>query len=433
VLEKIGVIGLGYVGLPLFVCLANCFDSVTGFDIDPKRVNDLCAGHDWTGEISGDRLASFGGSFTNDPRKLDECTLFIVTVPTPIDSAKRPDLGPIHGACRTIGESLARRKKRKESLLPLIVFESTVYPGLTEEMCGPSIAAASGLRQGTDFKLGYSPERINPGDQSHRLENIVKVISAEDERSLARLENVYGKVVKAGIHKASSIKVAEAAKVIENTQRDLNIALMNEIAIICDRLNIKTRDVLAAAGTKWNFLNFTPGFVGGHCIGVDPYYLTTRAEQMGYHPQVILAGRRINDNMPVFVAQKIMKFFAEKNHISGNIRVGILGLTFKENVRDLRNSRVPELVRELRAFGVDVAVYDPLADNHQAVDEYGIELCARSSMTNLDAVILTVPHKVFIEDSADILRMIKPTGCMIDIKSALDAKSMPEGISYWSL
>jgi UDP-N-acetyl-D-galactosamine dehydrogenase len=429
--EKIAVIGLGYVGLPLLAGLARHFDGVTGFDIDPRRVAALRSGEDWTGEVARDDLLAMKATLTDKPDDLKSCAFFIVTVPTPIDHARRPDLRPVLGACRTIGAALKGR--RGAGSPPVIVFESTVYPGLTEEFCGPEIAQASGLKQGADFKLGYSPERINPGDKVNRLESIVKIISAEDNATLARLEAVYGKVVTAGLHRAANIRVAEAAKVLENTQRDLNVALMNELAIICDKLGIRTHDVLAAAGTKWNFLKFTPGLVGGHCIGVDPYYLTARAEELGYHPQVILAGRRINDNMPVFIAQKILKLLVDGGHLRVGARIGVLGLAFKENVRDLRNSRVPDIVRELRSFGIEVLVHDPLADPAHAEREYGLKLCGRADLENLDALVLAVPHRVLMDDLAGLWAGLRPDGYIIDVKSTLDPARLPKGLRYWSL
>lgn len=433
--EKIGVIGLGYVGLPLLTGLSRHFDSVTGFDIDKRRVAALRAGEDWTGEVEHGQLALARNHVTDDPGDLGDCSFFIVTMPTPIDDAKRPDLKPLLRACQTLGEILHRRHNRpaNDDQPPLVVFESTVYPGLTEDICGQRIAEVSGLKAGSDFRLGYSPERINPGDCANRLETIIKIISAGDDESLARMENVYSKVVKAGLHKAPNIRVAEAAKVLENTQRDLNVALMNELAIICDRLDIRTHDVLKAAGTKWNFLPFTPGLVGGHCIGVDPYYLTARAEELGYNPQVILAGRRINDNMPIFIAQKIVKLLVNGGSLRVGARVGILGLAFKENVRDLRNSRVPEIVRELRSFGVDVLLCDPLADAAQAKHEYGIELHECAELKDLDALVLAVPHCALMEDFPQRLAGLRPQGWLIDVKSAVDPDSLPQGVRYWSL
>jgi UDP-N-acetyl-D-glucosamine/UDP-N-acetyl-D-galactosamine dehydrogenase len=329
-------------------------------------------------------------------------------------------------ACSIIGHAL---KHTQSTHTPVIVFESTVYPGLSEEICGPEIARISGLKQSVDFKLGYSPERINPGDHVHTLESIIKIIAAEDAETLSRLEHVYGAVVKAGLHKAPCIAVAEAAKVLENTQRDLNVALMNELALICDKMNIRTKDVLDAAATKWNFLRFTPGLVGGHCIGVDPYYLTTRAENLGYHPEVILAGRRINDSMGAFVARKV-------SGLLKNIpqpRVAILGLTFKENVRDLRNSRVPDIAQELVRLGITPIIYDPMVDGAMAKHEYDLTLCDKNDLHNLDAIILAVPHTVFMENILYYLGAIKKNGVMMDIKSVLNPVELPAHVSYWSL
>lgn len=432
--EKIAVLGLGYVGLPLMIGLARSFDGVVGFDIDEKRVEALGKAHDWTGEISAEELKETSALMTAKAEDMLACTFFIATVPTPIDSSKRPDLTPVLGACRTIGQVL---KKKKEAglngSLPLVVFESTVWPGLTEEICGVEIEKISGLKHGRDFKLGYSPERINPGDKANRLENIKKVIAAEDEESLGRLKRVYGAVIKAGLHLAPNIAVAEAAKVIENTQRDINIALMNELAIICEKLNIRTRDVLDAAGTKWNFLPFTPGLVGGHCIGVDPYYLTTRAEELGYHPQVILSGRRINDGMAVFVAQKIMKLLVKGERMKPSAKVGILGLAFKENVRDLRNSRIPEIAHELESFGVEVLVYDPVADKDHARHEYHLELCDRADLKDLDALVFAVSHKELMDEKAALMQTVANGGYIIDVKSALDPACIPANLHYWSL
>jgi UDP-N-acetyl-D-galactosamine dehydrogenase len=431
--EKIALIGLGYVGLPLLIALSRAFDDVTGFDIDCKRIASLKKGDDWTGEISKGELTKTRALLSDNVDDLLECSLFIVTVPTPIDQAKRPDLRPVLGACKTLGDVLKRRKKNPAAPVPLIVFESTVYPGLTEELCGTKIAELSGLKCPDDFRLGYSPERINPGDKKNRLETVVKVISAGDTESLARMEAVYGKVVEAGLHKAPSIRVAETAKVLENTQRDLNVALMNELAIICEKIGIRTHDVLAAAGTKWNFLKFTPGLVGGHCIGVDPYYLTSRAEELGYNPQVILAGRRINDNMPIFIAQKIVKLMVNGGSLRPNARVGIVGLAFKENVRDLRNSRVPEIVRELESFGVDVLVHDPLVEPAHAKHEYNLDLHPRAALADLDVLVLAVPHASLMQDLPALWASVRPKGWVIDIKSVLDPKALPPHVRYWSL
>jgi UDP-N-acetyl-D-galactosamine dehydrogenase len=430
--EHIAVIGLGYVGLPLLVSLARKFPAVTGFDIDPKRIAALQSAHDWTGEVEAEALRVTTAKLTHDSAALQTCTIYIVTVPTPIDQGKRPDLEPVQRACDMLAMVLKGRTPNPQQP-PLIVFESTVYPGLTEDFCGPRIAAGSGLKQGVDFKLGYSPERINPGDKKNRLETIIKIVSAEDASSLQRLQEVYGGIIEAGLHLAPSIKVAEAAKVLENTQRDLNVALMNELALICDRLDIRTHDVLQAAGTKWNFLKFTPGLVGGHCIGVDPYYLTTRAEELGYHPQVILAGRRINDNMPVFIAQKLIKLLISGHVHAPPYRVGILGLTFKENVRDLRNSRVPDIVRELRALGIEVLIHDPMVDPDHARHEYSLELAKAEDLKDLHALVLAVPHDSLMQNLTNFWQGIRPDGYVIDIKSVLDTSSLPPQLRYWSL
>jgi UDP-N-acetyl-D-galactosamine dehydrogenase len=431
-MEKIAVIGLGYVGLPLLMGLAKAFDHVTGFDIDKNRIDALKAGEDWTNEADAKELKASRATFTHNAHDLFDCSFFIVTVPTPINQGKQPDLTALLGVCRTIGEILSQRSVNDKSPLPLIVFESTVYPGLTEDICGKRIADVSGLKMHKHFRLGYSPERINPGDKKNTLASIVKIISAEDDESLARMEKVYGAIITAGLHKAPNIRVAETAKVLENTQRDLNIALMNELAVICDRLNIRTQDVLNAAGTKWNFLKFTPGLVGGHCIGVDPFYLTSRAQELGYHPEVILAGRRINDNMPVFIGQKIVKLLSGEGARTG-MRVGILGLAFKENVRDLRNSRVPEIVRELQNFGLTVLVHDPLADPGHAQHEYGLAVHKREDLNDLDALVIAVPHTELLQDIAGFTKQLRPGGWVIDIKSAIDAARLPVNINYWSL
>jgi UDP-N-acetyl-D-galactosamine dehydrogenase len=420
------IVGLGYVGLPVALAFARNFERVIGFDISEPRIAALRRGDDWTGEVTPADLKSSKLKFARDAEDLAAASFFIVTVPTPIDRDRRPDLAPLESACRLIGPALQPGA--------VVVFESTVYPGLTREICGPILAQASGLRQGIDFKLGYSPERINPGDREHRLETITKVVAGEDAETLDRVAAAYGKVVKAGLHRASSIEVAEAAKVIENTQRDLNIALMNELAIIFDRLGISTMEVLQAAGTKWNFLPFTPGLVGGHCIGVDPYYLTAKAEAVGYHPQVILAGRRINDGMGAYIAQRLVKMLIAAEHRVKNARIGILGLAFKEDVPDLRNSRVPDIVAELRAFGIEALVHDPLANPAEARHEYGIELCGMSALRGLDGLILAVPHRGFRENGfAAALASLSPGSVFVDVKSVVDRALIPAGITYWSL
>ena len=422
--ERIAVIGLGYVGLPVALAFARKLPTV-GFDIRQKRIDDLKGGHDETAEVTREALTSSSIELTADPKALAACTFFIVAVPTPIDHNNRPDLGPMISASKTVGPHLRKGN--------IVVYESTVYPGVTEDVCGPILEKLSGLKAGVDFFLGYSPERINPGDKEHTFERIKKVVSGQDAETLERVANVYAAVVTAGVHRAPSIKVAEAAKVIENTQRDLNIALMNELALIFDRMGIRTADVLEAAATKWNFLRFTPGLVGGHCIGVDPYYLTTKAEELGYLPEVILAGRRINNNVGPFLAQKCVKLLATAGHSLASARVAILGLTFKENVPDLRNSKIPDIVRELKEYGVTAMVHEPLGDPHEAFHEYGIKLSPWDELRDLDALILAVSHAEYLAQIPELLARVRDGGVVIDVKSALDATSMPRGIRYWSL
>jgi len=420
------VVGLGYVGLPVALALAKKFERVVGFDISQQRIAALRNAKDKTGEVTEAALRGTRLRFTDDPDTLDEASFFIVTVPTPIDAERRPDLSPLEAACALIGPHLRAGS--------VVVFESTVYPGLTREFCGPRLATASGLRQGIDFKLGYSPERINPGDKQHRLETIIKIVAGEDPETLERVAGVYGRIVDAGVYRASSLEVAEAAKVIENTQRDLNIALMNELAIIFDRLGIPTKEVLEAAGTKWNFLPFTPGLVGGHCIGVDPYYLTARAEAAGYYPQVILSGRRINDGMGGFIAQRLVKLLIAAERPVKGARIGILGITFKEDVPDLRNSRVPDIVAELREFGIAASVADPLADPTQAKHEYGVDLVPLEDLTNLDGLVLAVPHRALGAGGwPRLFASLVPGGVFVDVKSVVARGKIPSGIHYWSL
>jgi UDP-N-acetyl-D-galactosamine dehydrogenase len=424
--ERIGVIGLGYVGLPVALGFARQYPGTVGFDISERRVRTLKEGHDYTGEVTPEELKSHDILYSTDPGDLKDVSFFVVTVPTPIDDNRQPDLSPVVSACEFVGKVLSPGA--------VVVFESTVYPGVTEEICGPILARVSGLEQGKDFKLGYSPERINPGDKEHTLERIVKVVSGEDAETLERVADAYGRIVTAGVHRAPTIKVAEAAKVIENTQRDLNIALMNELALIFDRLDIRTKDVLAAAGTKWNFLPFTPGLVGGHCIGVDPYYLTTKAKSVGYYPQVILAGRRINDGMGAYIAQRLVKLLIEKDRPVKQGKVGILGLTFKENVPDLRNSRVPDIIKELRQFGIEPLIHDPLADADEARHEYDLELSPLDAFKDLDGLILAVPHREYFKDGADTLRaMMVGGGIFVDIKSAMNPDDINDKHVYWSL
>jgi UDP-N-acetyl-D-galactosamine dehydrogenase len=423
---KVGIVGLGYVGLPLALAIGRSFPHTVGFDVSTEKVNALLAGTDPLSDDFEQEIRSSTVTFTTDPRALAETDVVIVAVPTPIDVNRQPDLTPLIKASKTVGRNLKRGA--------VVVFESTVYPGVTEEVCGPILEEESGFTRGRDFFLGYSPERINPGDKEHTLERIVKVIAGENDATTDRMAEVYGAVVKAGLHRASSIRVAEAAKVIENTQRDLNIALMNELSIIFDRMGIRTSDVLEAAGTKWNFLKFTPGLVGGHCIGVDPYYLTAKAQQLGYHPQVILAGRRINDDMGRFIAQRTVKLMTNSGIPLKGARIGILGVTFKEDVTDTRNSRVPDIAYELREFGVEPIVYDPIADGDVVHEEYGLKLQPLSDLSGVQGLVVAVAHKEFRAMGADeLLSLLSPGGVLIDIKSMLSPKSIPENISYWSL
>lgn len=424
--ERIAVIGLGYVGLPVALAFARKFDHVVGFDINEERVRELRGGHDRTNEVEDADLAETSLKITADLADLAGCTLHVVTVPTPIDGNRQPDLRPVVAASKTVGSVLEKGA--------CVIYESTVYPGVTEEVCGPILEEVSGLRCGVDFTLGYSPERINPGDKVHTLERIVKVVSGQDAPTLERVASLYEAIIEAGVHRAESIKVAEAAKVIENTQRDLNIALMNELALIFDKMGIRTKDVLAAAGTKWNFLPFTPGLVGGHCIGVDPYYLTAKAEALGYHPEVILAGRRINDGMGAYVAQRAVKMLIQRDRPVKGARIGVLGLTFKEDVPDLRNSRVPDVLEELHAFGVTTLVHDPEADPAEAMHEYGVELVDWDALRDLDGVVLAVSHRAYLEmDVERLLGVVDSGGVVVDVKSALDPAAVPAQYGYWSL
>jgi UDP-N-acetyl-D-galactosamine dehydrogenase len=422
---KIAIIGLGYVGLPVAVAFAEKFPGTIGFDIDSRRVAALRGGEDWTGEVGSARLKASGLTVTNELSRLTGCDSFIVCVPTPIHKDRRPNLEPLRAASQSVGQVMKKGA--------LVVYESTVYPGVTEEYCGPILAQVSGLKQGKDFKLGYSPERINPGDKEHSFERILKVTAGEDARTADRVAELYGAVVTAGIHKAPSIKVAEAAKALENTQRDLNIALMNEMAIICDVMKISTRDVLEAAGTKWNFLKFSPGLVGGHCIGVDPYYLTAKALELGYNPQVILAGRRINDSMGNIIARRVVRFMAAGERPIHKAKVGILGLTFKENVPDIRNSRVPDVLNELQTFGITPIVHDPLANPQDVKREYGLAISPMSDFKALDALILAVPHAEYLKKTAKMPAMLRKGGILADVKSVIDRKLIPGNVRYWSL
>lgn len=425
--DKVAVVGLGYVGLPLAVHLSHHF-SVTGFDLKADRIAELKSGRDRTLEVTKNELKAVKITFSSDPRVLSACRLIIIAVPTPIDEYRIPDLNPLRLASELTGRHMQKGT--------CIVYESTVYPGVTEEVCLPILAAESGLTFGTDFKVGYSPERINPGDKAHSLDKIKKVVSGSDPDTLRLLEQVYGRLVPAGIHPVSSIRVAEAAKVIENTQRDLNIALMNELAMIFDKMGIDTTEVLEAAATKWNFLPFKPGLVGGHCIGVDPYYLTFKAESLGYHPEMILAGRRINDNMGKYVAQRAVKLLFKSNkHVRG-AKIAVLGITFKEDVPDLRNTKVVDLIRELEEYGIEVRVHDPLADAAEARQYYDLELSELDRLNGVDAVIVAVMHASYKK-----MGLSKIAGlCTGDVPVVIDLKSMfsptearEEKIIYWRL
>ncbi|MBF0246719.1 MAG: nucleotide sugar dehydrogenase [Alphaproteobacteria bacterium] len=425
--RKISVIGLGYVGLPVAVSFGKQ-GRVVAFDINTARVAGLKAGHDVTGEVEDAELAEADLLLTTDPADLARADFHIVTVPTPVDDANKPDLTPLVSASTTVG---GRLKKGD-----IVVYESTVFPGATEEICVPVLENVSGLKCGSDFTVGYSPERINPGDREHRFETITKVVSGQDAHTLDVVAAVYGSAVKAGVHKAPTIKAAEAAKVIENTQRDLNIALMNELAQIFDRLGIDTRDVLDAAGTKWNFLRFSPGLVGGHCIGVDPYYLTHRAEQAGYRPQVILAGRKINDSMGAFVANSAVKLMLKT--ADGGAKpdtVAVLGLTFKEDVPDLRNTKVVDVIEELEAFGLRVKIHDPMAEPAEARHEYGIDLTPMESLGQSDAVIVAVPHKSYVQGGWPMVQGLLKNGrgVVVDVRGVLDRDRVPNGVTLWRL
>ncbi len=425
--NKIAIIGLGYVGLPLAAHLSRHF-TVIGFDISEANVAELKKGHDRTMELSDGELKKANIHFTSKPADLSGCKLFIVAVPTPVDHFHVPDLGAMENASAIIGRHLTAGS--------CVVYESTVYPGVTEDICVPILERESKLKFRRDFTVGYSPERINPGDKVHTVSNTVKIISASDHETLNLLEGIYGAVVKVPLHRASSIKVAEAAKVIENTQRDINIALMNELAIIFNKMGIDTLEVLEAAGTKWNFLNFRPGLVGGHCIGVDPYYLTYKAASIGYRPEVILSGRRINDNMGKYVAERAVKMLIAADIQVKKARVAVLGLSFKENVPDLRNTRVVDIINELKDYGVTVTAHDPLAIPEEAHEHCGIEPVSLKAIKDVDAVILAVAHNEYmemgIEKVASLCRKNRPI--LLDIKAVFEpgqAKSL--GINYWRL
>ncbi len=425
--DRIAIIGLGYVGLPLAVHLSRHF-KVIGFDLNLKRIEELKSGKDRTLEVSEEELAETEMQFTALQTDISLCRLIIVAVPTPIDEHRIPDLGPVKNAAIAAG-----RQMKKGAC---VVFESTVYPGVTEEVCVPILEKESGLKFGKEFTVGYSPERINPGDKVHTLDKIVKIVSGSDDDTTDFLCDVYGKIVTAGIHRASSIKVAEAAKVIENTQRDLNIALMNELALIFDKMGIDTTEVLEAAGTKWNFLPFRPGLVGGHCIGVDPYYLTFKAESMGYHPEIILAGRRINDSMGKYVAERVVKLLINAEIKVHNARVAFLGITFKEDVPDLRNTKAIDIIKELEDYGIKVLVHDPLADENEAQEYYGIELQDLKVLQDVDAVIIAVAHSDYKHIGlSGIANMCEGSdSIVVDVKGLFKPTGAEAGkITYWRL
>jgi len=413
-MTTIAVVGLGYVGLPLAVEFGKRYDTI-GYDLSEEKIQAYRTYRDPTGEVSEAELrAAARLQPTSDAAALGTADFIVVAVPTPVDNVHQPDFGPLVGASRAVGRHLRRGA--------IVVYESTVYPGATEEVCVPILEAESGLKWKVDFNVGYSPERINPGDKQHTLTRIVKIVSGDTPQTLKRIAEIYGSVVSAGVYRASSIQVAEAAKVIENTQRDLNIALMNELAIIFDRLGLDTLEVLQAAGTKWNFLPFRPGLVGGHCIGVDPYYLTHKADMIGYHPQVILAGRRINDGMAAFVAQQTVKQMIKAGSPVKGATVNVLGLTFKENCPDLRNSKVADVVRELRDYGCEVAVHDPIASPEDAMREYRLQLTPWEELLRADAIVAAVAHRQYLAmPLGEILGKLKPDGPFIDVKSAYDA------------
>lgn len=422
--RKIAVVGLGYVGLPVAVAFGKQ-QEVVGFDINETRINELKNGYDRTNEVTDNDLKESNIIFTNQPEELSKVDFIIVAVPTPINKNNQPDLTPLIKASETVGKALTKGT--------IVVYESTVYPGATEEDCVPVLEKFSGLTNGKDFFVGYSPERINPGDKVHTFETITKVVSGQTPEVLDVVAEVYSMVVKAGVHKASSIKVAEAAKVIENTQRDVNIALMNEIAIIFDKVGIDTTEVLEASGTKWNFLNFKPGLVGGHCIGVDPYYLTHKAQELGHHPEVILAGRRINDNMSKHVAANIIKELLKKGIEVQGMTINLLGLTFKENCPDLRNTKVIDIVRELEEYGMNVNVNDVEADKETAKKLYNLDLKDKNEMTKSDALIFAVPHNDYVENKNEYLNLLNDNGIIIDIKGLIKDNDLKVNQTIWRL
>lgn len=428
--EKIVVIGLGYVGMPIAVTFAKKVD-VIGFDLNQRKIDLYKSGIDPTNEVGDEEIKKTTVDFTSDENKLREAKFHIVAVPTPINSDKTPDLSPVEGASRIVGRNLIKGS--------IVVYESTVYPGVTEDICVPILEKESGLKCGVDFKIGYSPERINPGDKVHRLENIIKIVSGMDEKSLDEIAKVYELVIEVGVHRAGSIKVAEAAKVVENSQRDINIAFMNELAMVFDRMGIDTKEVVEAMNTKWNALGFTPGLVGGHCIGVDPYYFVYEAEKLGYHSQIILSGRKINDGMGKFVADAIIKKLILANKVVRQAKVVILGITFKENTPDTRNSKVVDIIESLREYGIEPIVVDPEADADEAKHEYGIDLFDMKDVNDADCLVLVVAHDIFKKMSWDEIDAFygdyeNNEKVLIDVKSILDRNKIEEkGYSYWRL
>ena len=428
--EKISLVGLGYVGMPIAVAFAKKVQ-VIGFDLNKDKIKLYQSGIDPTNEVGNEAIQHTRVNFTSDETKLKEAKFHIVAVPTPVNTDHTPDLSPVEGASQILGRNLTKGS--------IVVYESTVYPGVTEEICVPILERESGLKCGIDFKIGYSPERINPGDKVHRLETITKIVSGMDEETLDEIAKVYELVVEAGVYRAESIKVAEAAKVIENSQRDINIAFMNELSIIFNKMEIDTKAVLQAAGTKWNFLNFKPGLVGGHCIGVDPYYLTYKAEQLGYHSQIILSGRRINDDMGKYVAENVVKNLIKANISVKQAQVVILGFTFKENCPDTRNTKIIDIVKELEEYGINPIIIDPIADAKEAKQLYGVEFVPIDEIQEMDAVIIAVAHKEFIELSMKkIDSLFKDTRnekkVLIEVKGILDKqKVISAGYNYWRL
>lgn len=427
--EKLSLVGLGYVGLPIAVAFSKKVD-VIGFDINDKKIQTYIGGKDPTKEVGDEAIQKCNVDFTSDETRLREARFHIVAVPTPVRPDKVPDLSPVIGASKVLGRNLTKGS--------VVVYESTVYPGVTEDICVPILEKESGLKCGVDFKIGYSPERINPGDKNHRLENIVKIVSGMDDETLETVADVYSLVIEAGVYRAESIKVAEAAKVIENSQRDINIAFVNELSMIFSRMGIDTKAVLRAAGTKWNFLSFEPGLVGGHCIGVDPYYLTYKAEQIGYHSRIILAGRRINDGMGAYVAQELVKKMIHADVKVKDADVLVLGLTFKGNCPDTRNTKVIDILNELGSYEIHTSVYDPVADKAEAKREYGIDIVSKAELKDFDAVLVAVDHDDFKEYSVEDIKAMysdkNENKILFDVKGIYDKDEFEKaGFNYWRL